>query len=119
MPADALDLQHAQLTAARAGLVRDTYLTIHQVMKVMGASRSVVEAIPVEILPFVDVTPTSSRVSRRYNPIDVQLALEVLLPRYKEARARGEGNRFLLELREEREAYAESLLTRVRASRVA
>lgn len=98
MKLDDLVLKQRQLSAISEGVRRDTYLTIEQVITHLGVSRATLEAYPVEILPFWDATPMSNRMRRRYSAADV-LAAPILIRRWTEARAIGQGEAYLQERR--------------------
>jgi hypothetical protein len=118
MEDQALTLKQKRLAAIRDGIARDTYLTIDQVMAYLGVSRATVEAYPIEILPYWDATPTSTRTRRRYNPSDVAAA-PTRIRRWAEARALGRGDAYLQTLREELHAREERVLTQAVELRIA
>lgn len=114
---DGLVLKQRQLAATAEGLRRDTFLSIEDVMEHLGVSRAVVEAYPMEILPFWDATPMSTRTRRRYNPGDVE-ALPTVIRRWTEARALGVGDDFLRERRELLREREERILSHAEGLRV-
>jgi len=95
----------------------ETHIQISDVATFWGVSRTSVEALPFEILPYVNVTPASSRVSRRYNPAEVRAA-GVRLHRWKAAIAQGQGEKYLRQLRQERETHEKNLLMAVQKESV-
>lgn len=98
-------LREAKAVAALKGrIVNDAYFKVSGVMARWKWSRSLVLAIPMEILPY---TPhgTASKVSRRYHPADV-LAADARLRAWRRARAISDeaGNEYLAKLRAELDA---------------
>jgi hypothetical protein len=106
-----IDLKARRLSAMKARLTSETFLTVMEVAARWGVSRSVVEALPVEILPYVNMTPFSARANRRHHPVEVQAA-EVRLGRWEKARAQGQGEEYLRSLRTEREGIDQEVLAR-------
>lgn len=70
-------------------LVEQSYWTVQQVADHLSVSDETAKGIPREILPYVDVTPTSQRTTRRYAPTDV-FAFRAFSAEYEEAKAEGE-----------------------------
>jgi hypothetical protein len=106
-----INLKARRFAAMKARLTSETFLTVMEVAGRWGVSRSVVEALPVEILPYVNMTPFSARANRRHHPVEVQAA-EVRLRRWEEARALGQGEDYLRSLRKEREGIDLEVLAR-------
>jgi hypothetical protein len=106
-------LQHRALAATRDTMVRTTYLTVDDLRKRWGVSRQVVEGYPIEVLPYMNATPNSSRSRRRYNPSIVAAAEEVWIPGWHNAMAMGEGERYLKSLRELHTKRQAQILARV------
>lgn len=95
-----LILQQRAIEALRERVAEESYLTISAVMKRLGLARSTVDALPIEILPYVDCSPTPGRQLRRYHPADV-IAFDARNRAWKRAQQRGEGEAYLAKLREE------------------
>lgn len=96
-----LILQQRALDALRERIERDSYLSVGAVVKRLGISRSKVEALPEEVLPYVNLG-TGKKSMRRYHPADV-LAADALLRAWTRARDRGAEAEFLERRRAELE----------------
>jgi hypothetical protein len=99
---DRLHLARKAIDALKARMARDSYMDVAGVMARWGWSRSLVMAIPMEILPYVP-HGTPAKVSRRYHPADV-LAADARLRAWHRAKAKGEGDEYLARLRAELDA---------------
>lgn len=100
-------LNQRALDALKERIAAESYLKIGDVMKRLNLSRQVVEALPVEVLPFANYSQGDRRL-RRYHPADV-LACDAKLRQWERAKQRGEGEAYLTKLRgelEERDAAA-------------
>ena len=95
-------LEKKALEDLRARIARESYLSVGDVQERLGLSREKVEALPPALLPYTDLG-LRTRSLRRYHPADV-LALDARLRAWQEARARGEGEKYLRELEERLEA---------------
>ena len=87
---------------------KDVYLSVLEVARLFGVARCTVEALPMEILPFVDLSPSPNRQLKRFHPLDV-VAAEPRLREWQTAKQAGEGEAFLAEQRrllEERDRAA-------------
>jgi len=110
-----LVLEGRAIAALKERVVAESYMKIGDVMKRLNLSRSSVEAIPVEILPYSDYSATPGRQLRRYHPADV-LAADALLRRWHRAKQQHRGEEFLSQLRAEldaRDTAAHALRTQV------
>lgn len=94
-------LQQRAIEALRERIASESYLSVREVCERLGLSRQVVEALPLEVLPYEDYG-TGSRSLRRYHPADV-LAAGARMRAWRRARERGEGEAYLRRLREELE----------------
>lgn len=112
-PRERIMLQVRALEALRQRLLHDTYLSVEQVAERWDVSRTTVEALPEEVLPCEDLSPTRGRRLRRYNPAEVQAAA-VRLRRWRRAQQNGQGEAYLRELRAELEAREEEILRAAR-----
>jgi hypothetical protein len=99
---DRLHLARKAIAAQRERMVGEVYYDVGAVMGRWGWSRSLVMAIPQEILPYVP-HGTATKVSRRYHPADV-LAADARLRAWWRAKARGEGDEYLAQRRAELDA---------------
>lgn len=101
-------LQQRAVDALKQRIEAESYLDIHAVMSRLGVKRATVEALPMEILPYVP-HGTGSRIYRRYHPADV-LAADAKIRRWTEAKRRGKGDEYLAKLRAELEAIDEQAI---------
>lgn len=112
-PRERMMLQARALEALRQRLLEETHLTVEQVAERWGVSRTTVEALPEEILPCEDLSPTAGRRLRRYSPAEVQAAA-VRLRRWRRAQQAGRGEAYLRELRAELAEREEEILRAAR-----
>src|SRR5690625_6448786 len=82
-------LQQRAIEALRERIASESYLSVREVCERLGLSRQVIEALPLEVLPYEDYG-TGSRSLRRYHPADV-LAAGARMRAWRRARERGEG----------------------------
>lgn len=92
-------LHQRAIEALRERIATEHYLSVRDVCARLRLSRQVVEALPIEILPYEDYG-SGARALRRYHPADV-LAAGARMRAWKRARERGEGESYLRRLREE------------------
>jgi hypothetical protein len=90
---DRLVLTQRAIEALKARIAADSYVDIRGVMARLGYSRAIIEAIPMEILPYVPFG-RGSRVYRRYHPADVA-ACDARLRAWERAKQRGQGTAYL------------------------
>ena len=95
-----LHLEAKAIAELKERLARQAYMSVREVAKRLHLSREKVEAIPAEVLPYVDLGV--NRALRRYHPADV-LALDARMRAWKAAQADGRGEAYLAELRGELE----------------
>lgn len=95
-------LERKAIDELKARIARDAYMSIKDVQDRLGLSREKVEAMPVELLPYVDFG-LGDRSLKRYHPADV-LALDARMRAWQAAQARGEGEALLSTYREELQA---------------
>ena len=107
-----LILQQRRLLAMRTRMAEESYLTVREVAERWGVSRSLVDGLPAEILPFVNLTPHAKRASRRYHPEEVRAA-EVRLRQWGQARAEGRAEAYLQQRRAEVARRDAAILARV------
>lgn len=91
-------------------LARQSYWTLKKVADHLDASRKTVKKIPRPLLPWVDLTDTGSRQTRRYRPTDV-LAYPAVKRRYDKAKEAGEGGDFIARRREQLATRDDRLLS--------
>ena len=110
-------LQARALRALRDRIAREEYLTVKEVCASKKISRTKLESIPIEVLPYMDVGETT-REYRRYHPADVA-ALDARMRRWQRAKRVGEaeGRADLAELRAELDAADEASIELARESR--
>lgn len=103
-----LMLQQRKLELVRRKVAGQAYLTVRDIQTRLGLSRETVEALPLELLPFVDLG-LRKKSMRRYHPDDV-MALDARFRAWQAARSRGQGEAYLSRLKEElRERDRETL----------
>lgn len=95
-----LHLEAKAIAELKERLARQAYMSVREVAKRLHLSREKVEAIPAEVLPYVDLGV--NRALRRYHPADV-LALDARMRAWKTAQTDGRGEAYLAELRGELE----------------
>lgn len=96
-----LELQRKAIRSLKQRILEEDCLTVSEARKRLGVSRATLEKqYPIEILPWWDATPNSKTTSRRYHPADVGAA-PARLRAWTAAKARGEGEAYLHQLREE------------------
>jgi hypothetical protein len=108
--------RHTTVTEEAAGRVK--LMRVEEVAELYQVSRSTVDLMPHEILPFVDFAPTPTRQLKRYHPLDV-LAAQARLRAWREKVEQNQGEQYLLSLRDElvaRDAHWIELARRVGAA---
>lgn len=100
-PERKMELQRKALEDLRERIRKESYLTVQDVMDRFSMGREKVEALPEEILPFVDLG-SPKRQMRRYHPIDVAAA-DARIRAWRRAQREDRGEEYLSELREELE----------------
>lgn len=103
-----LMLNRRAIEALKERISSESYLGVGEVVKRLGVSRALVEGLPFEVLPYVDLGRGEKRTKRRYHPADV-LAADGLIRRWRRAQAHGHQEEFLAGLRtrlEERDSAA-------------
>lgn len=96
-----LVLQQRAIESLKQRIARESYMGIAEVCKRLKLSRSKVEALPLEVLPFTDYG-SGNRLYRRYHPADV-LAADARIRGWRRAQADKNGEAYLLTLREQLE----------------
>ena len=109
----ALHRRRKAIEDLRALIGRESFLTVAQACDRMNVNRKVVEALPMEILPYSDFG-RGVRSLRRYHPADV-LAAPARLRAWKRAQDAGRGEAHLAELRAQLEARDEEALNLARS----
>lgn len=86
----------------RERMICDSYLTVKEVAAHFGVTRSTVDQMPREVLPYIDLSVGHSRQLKRFHPVDV-LATPARLREWTDAKQRNEGDEYLEHLRAELE----------------
>lgn len=100
----------------RDRVVEETYMKVTEVAKHFGVSRSTIEELPFELLPYADLTPTSVYTTRRYSPADV-LAYDARVRGYLDAKAQARSEEYLRTLRTQLEEDAKAVIAFAREVR--
>jgi hypothetical protein len=100
---DHIDEQLLSLATARERVTKYMLMSVEEVAEHYQVSRSTVDQMPPEILPYVDLAPTPKRQLKRYHPLDV-LAAQARLRTWRERMAINEGDEYLRSLQDELEA---------------
>jgi len=73
-------------------------MSVNDVAGYLNVSRSTLEALPIEVLPFIDLAPGAARSLKRYDPDDVRAA-PALMRGWMDAKQRGRGETYLAAMR--------------------
>jgi len=108
-------LNQRALDALKARIRNESYLDVKTVASRLNVTRAIVEALPMEVLPYVPYG-TGSRVYRRYHPADV-LAADARIRGWERAKREGKGadKRYLATLRAELDAQDEAAIELARS----
>lgn len=98
-----LMLEQRAIDALKERIVSQSYMSVQEVARHFGVSRSLIEDLPEEVLPYTDLGRGAVRSRRRYHPADV-MAADALIRRWRRAQQQGCEREFLAEMRARLEA---------------
>jgi hypothetical protein len=96
----ALPVEQQTLKGPRDVITGYRLMSVEEVAEHFQVSRSTVDQMPREILPYVDFAPTPKRQLKRFHPLDV-LAAQARFRGWRAAQEQRKGESFLQVLREE------------------
>lgn len=101
-PKQRLILEQRAIQAMKERIAGESYLSIGEVCQRLGVHRSIIEGLPMEVLPWVPFGNGGKRVHRRYHPAAV-VAADGRIRAWHRARQEGRGAEYLAQLRAELE----------------